>query len=93
LEEDGAGNEGEDDNGNDIDRLLDEADEQEIIMLDPTTLRQLLLNLEKKVSKNQKMRMKFPDEPAKFMESELELNLDLQVAEAVGQNLVIVSVL
>jgi len=39
--------------------------------LDPASLRQLLLSFEKKITKNQKMRMKHPDEPDKFMESEV----------------------
>lgn len=38
----------------------------------------MLLNFEKKINKNQKMRMKYPSEPQKFMESELELNDQIQ---------------
>ncbi len=38
----------------------------------------MLLSLEKKVLRNQEMRIKFPDLPEKFMESELELNDELQ---------------
>lgn len=38
----------------------------------------ILSNLEKKISKNQKMRMKFSDEPEKFMESELDLHQQIE---------------
>lgn len=38
----------------------------------------MLLSLEKKVLRNQEMRIKFSDLPEKFMESELELNDELQ---------------
>ena len=38
----------------------------------------MLLSFEKKVLKNQEMRIKFPDLPEKFMESELELNDEVQ---------------
>ncbi|XP_078336676.1 beta-catenin-like protein 1 [Crassostrea virginica] len=42
--------------------------------LDETSLKKMLLNFEKKVYKNQEQRIKYPDLPEKFMESELELN-------------------
>ncbi len=41
-------------------------------------MKQMLLSFEKKVLKNQEMRVKFPDMPEKFMESELELNDEVQ---------------
>ncbi|CAF4283093.1 unnamed protein product [Rotaria sp. Silwood2] len=34
----------------------------------------MLSQLEKRISKNQEMRIKYPDHPEKFMESEIELN-------------------
>ena len=37
----------------------------------------MILNFEKKINKNQKMRMKYADEPEKFMESEIELDQEL----------------
>ncbi len=43
-----------------------------------------MLGFEKKITKNQKMRMKFPDEPAKFMESELELHAEIQELFAIA---------
>nr|KAG5712178.1 hypothetical protein BaRGS_014528 [Batillaria attramentaria] len=46
--------------------------------MDDTSLKKMLLQFEKRVYKNQEMRIKFPDLPEKFMESELELNDMLQ---------------
>ena len=48
------------------------------------SLRQLLVGLEKKITKNQKMRMKFADAPDRFMESEVELHEELQDLFAVA---------
>lgn len=41
--------------------------------LDESSLRRLLLSLERKVLRNQEMRIKFADEPVRFMASEMEL--------------------
>lgn len=46
--------------------------------LDETSLKKMLLNFEKKVFKNQEQRIKYPDLPEKFMESEIELNEIIQ---------------
>ena len=46
--------------------------------LDAGGVKRMLLSFEKKVLKNQEMRIKFPDLPEKFMESELELNDEVQ---------------
>ncbi|CAF0963645.1 unnamed protein product [Adineta ricciae] len=42
--------------------------------LDETSLKRMLSQLEKRISKNQEMRIKYPDNPEKFMDSEIELN-------------------
>ncbi|UJR28184.1 hypothetical protein I4U23_009437 [Adineta vaga] len=42
--------------------------------LDETSLKRMLSQLEKRISKNQEMRIKYPDQPEKFMDSEIELN-------------------
>ena len=47
-------------------------------VLDAGGVKRMLLSFEKKVLKNQEMRIKFPDLPEKFMESELELNDEIQ---------------
>ena len=46
--------------------------------LDSTGVKRLLLSFEKQVLKNQEMRVKFPDQPEKFMDSEIELNAEIQ---------------
>jgi len=61
-----------------IDKLLEESEKNEVIQLTPDSVRQLLSNLDKKIHKNQKMRMKYSDEPEKFMESELELHQQIE---------------
>lgn len=47
-------------------------------ILDAGAIKRMLLSFEKKVLRNQEMRVKFPDIPDKFMESELELNDEIQ---------------
>ncbi|GIY02398.1 beta-catenin-like protein 1 [Caerostris darwini] len=51
-----------------------ELPEAESGVLDETNMKKLLLAFEKKVLKNQELRIKFPDQPEKFMDSEIELN-------------------
>ena len=46
--------------------------------LDAAAVKRMLLSFEKHVLRNQEMRIKFPDQPDKFMESELELNDEIQ---------------
>ncbi|KAL4132573.1 hypothetical protein QTP88_009697 [Uroleucon formosanum] len=43
-------------------------------VLDEAALKRMILLFEKKVLKNQEMRIKFPENPEKFMESEIELH-------------------
>lgn len=52
--------------------MLDNEPETEA--LDETNLKKMLLNFEKKVYKNQEQRIKYPDLPEKFMDSEIEVN-------------------
>ncbi|XP_029191088.1 beta-catenin-like protein 1 [Acropora millepora] len=52
--------------------------EPEVEALDFGSLRRMLLLFEKKVTKNQEMRIKYPDNPEKFMDSELDLNDEIQ---------------
>ena len=42
--------------------------------MDEAAVKKILLGFEKKVSRNQEMRIKFPDQPDKFMMSEMELH-------------------
>jgi beta-catenin-like protein 1 len=61
-----------------IEQLLAKGDAADIEELDLSGLKQLLLAFEKKINKNQNMRVKFPDEPAKFVESEIELDDEIK---------------
>nr|CAG4636896.1 EOG090X03ST [Ceriodaphnia reticulata] len=52
--------------------------------LDEPTLKRMILNFDKRVLKNQELRVKFPDAPEKFMESELELHEAIQQLHALA---------
>ncbi|XP_069508488.1 beta-catenin-like protein 1 [Ambystoma mexicanum] len=54
----------------------DEGEEDE--PLDESSVKKMILAFEKRSYKNQELRIKFPDNPEKFMESELDLNDILQ---------------
>jgi len=56
--------------------LVEADDEGEVI--DESAIKRHVLSFERKVTKNQEMRIKFPDLPAKFMESEVELHDEIQ---------------
>ena len=71
-------------NKNTIEKMLEDAEAMGVSQLDPTSLKQLLLSFEKKITKNQKMRMKHPDEPEKFMETELELHAEINELYAIA---------
>ena len=63
------------------DDLLAQIDTDETTddILDETKLKRMILNFEKKIGKNQELRIKFPDDPSKFMSSEVELHDAIQV--------------
>lgn len=61
-----------------------ESEEAEGEILDDAGLKKILLLFEKRILKNQEMRIKFPDNPEKFMESEIELNDIIQELHAVA---------
>ncbi|XP_056643476.1 beta-catenin-like protein 1 [Diorhabda sublineata] len=46
--------------------------------IDETALKKIVLNFEKRSLKNREMRIKFPDSPEKFLDSEVELHETLQ---------------
>ena len=56
-----------------------DTDETNDDVLDENKLKRMILNFEKKVAKNQELRIKFPDDPSKFMNSEIELHEAVQV--------------
>ncbi|XP_075756909.1 beta-catenin-like protein 1 isoform X2 [Pelodiscus sinensis] len=51
-----------------------EEEEEEDEPLDESSVKKMILTFEKRSYKNQELRIKFPDNPEKFMESELDLN-------------------
>ncbi|KAK9736765.1 Catenin-beta-like, Arm-motif containing nuclear [Popillia japonica] len=55
-----------------------ETEQTEGEVIDETTIKKIVLNFEKRCLKNREMRIKFPDAPEKFMESEVELHEILQ---------------
>lgn len=57
-----------------IAKLLEKADEVEVTELDPQNLRALITSLDKKIKANQHLRIKHPDNPANFLESEVDLD-------------------
>ncbi|EEB10316.1 conserved hypothetical protein [Pediculus humanus corporis] len=67
-----------------IQQLVDEMVMTEDSVLDDTALKKLTLLFEKRTLKNQEMRIKFPDNPEKFMESEVELHEAIQELHVVA---------
>merc|ERR1719376_1406303 len=57
---------------------LEDAAGGESSALDETRLKKLVLNFEKRATKNQELRIKFPDEPTKFLNSEVDLDESIQ---------------
>ncbi|CAH1369392.1 unnamed protein product [Tenebrio molitor] len=55
-----------------------ETEQTEGEVIDEAAIKRIVLNFEKRSLKNREMRIKFPDSPEKFMESELELHEILQ---------------
>ena len=52
--------------------------------MDQTKLKRLSLAFEKRVTKNQELRIKFPDEPTKFLSSEVELHDSIQGKDSIN---------
>jgi len=63
-------------------KLVEQDESGEV--LDENALKRMILNFEKKVLKNQELRVKFPDTPEKFMEAELELHEAIQELHALA---------
>jgi len=66
----------------DINKLVDQA--EDIKALDVSSLKALLVKLEKKINHNQDQRIKFAKAPEKFMESELDLHAVITELSAVA---------
>ncbi|CAH1403318.1 unnamed protein product [Nezara viridula] len=65
-------------------KLVESSEPQEDDILNENTLKRMLLLFEKRALKNQEMRIKFPDSPEKFMESEVELHEVIQEMHAIA---------
>jgi len=61
-----------------IAQLVDQGENFHQVVLDSPGVKRLLLSFEKKTLKNQELRIKFPDDPERFLESELELHDSLR---------------
>ncbi|XP_031724612.1 beta-catenin-like protein 1 [Anarrhichthys ocellatus] len=58
-----------------LEKLMDQdEDEPETEPVDESSVKKMILTFEKRSYKNQELRIKFPDNPEKFMETELDLN-------------------
>lgn len=67
-------------------KILRYVDQEETTgdVLDETGLRKMILLFEKRNLKNQEMRIKFPENPEKFMESEIDLHIAIDSLKAVA---------
>lgn len=75
--------------GNDSNRILEklmdqDEDDPEAEPVDESSVKKMILTFEKRSYKNQELRIKFPDNPEKFMESELDLNDIIQEMHVVA---------
>ncbi|XP_028848991.1 beta-catenin-like protein 1 [Denticeps clupeoides] len=61
-----------------LEKLLDREEDAEVEPVDESSVKKMILTFEKRSYKNQELRIKFPDNPEKFMEAELDLNDILQ---------------
>ena len=61
-----------------------EAEGLDVDALDANSLKRLILHVEKQINSNTQMRMKYADQPERFMDSELELYQSLKGLHAVA---------
>ncbi|RCH87766.1 hypothetical protein CU097_010772, partial [Rhizopus azygosporus] len=62
----------------DILDLVDQYDAEEAVTLDASTVKKMILKFEKAINKNQEMRVRYADQPEKFMESEADLDEEIK---------------
>ncbi|XP_028968634.1 beta-catenin-like protein 1 [Galendromus occidentalis] len=68
----------EDDDGNAEDGIPDLPDAELTPELTEQTLKKMILRFERRSLKNRELRIKFPEQPVKFMDAEIELNESIQ---------------
>lgn len=61
-----------------IEQMLDQADDVHIEAMNEGALKRMVLQLERKVKRNQEMRIKHADEPEKFLKSEVDLDEEVK---------------
>jgi len=61
-----------------IQHMLDQADDVHIETLNETALKKMVLQLERKVKRNQELRIKHADEPDQYMKSEVDLDEEVK---------------
>jgi beta-catenin-like protein 1 len=76
-----------------LNALNEENEEPEVEELDEAAVKRLSNQLEKKVAKNRELRIKYADEPQRFLESEADLNNSIQDMHAVAAQLELYPVL
>jgi len=69
---------------NRINDIVEQGANLDSVTMDEQGIKKTLLTFEKKTTRNQELRIKFPDQPEKFMESEMELNDAVQDMKAVA---------
>jgi len=69
---------------NRINSIVEQGANLDSVTMDEQGIKKTLLTFEKKTTRNQELRIKFPDQPEKFMESEMELNDAVQDMKAVA---------
>ncbi|KAI8048975.1 Catenin-beta-like protein [Syncephalis plumigaleata] len=79
------GNSVDDDDYAELLSLVDAAEDIKIERLDVQGVRRMLLKLEDCINKNQMMRLKYPDDPVKFGESEADLDEAIKHLLALSQ--------
>ncbi|CAL8253668.1 unnamed protein product [Arctogadus glacialis] len=67
-----------------LEKLMDSEEEPEGEPVDESSVKKMILTFEKRSYKNQELRIKFPDNPEKFMEAELDLNDIIQEMHVVA---------
>ena len=70
-----------------INSIVEQGANLDSVTMDEQGIKKTLLTFEKKTTRNQELRIKFPDQPEKFMESEMELNDAVQVKLCISINL------
>eukprot|EP00316_Scyphosphaera_apsteinii_P000792 CAMPEP_0119320110 /NCGR_PEP_ID=MMETSP1333-20130426/51482_1 /TAXON_ID=418940 /ORGANISM="Scyphosphaera apsteinii, Strain RCC1455" /LENGTH=558 /DNA_ID=CAMNT_0007326739 /DNA_START=35 /DNA_END=1711 /DNA_ORIENTATION=- len=55
-----------------------EQSQVDVAQVDVNSMKRMVLSVEKRINENMQMRMKYPDRPEKFMDSELELYQELK---------------